>query len=82
MAQFVTRLDDHLVEEVDELIADGLIATRSEAVRLALQRLVDQHRRRRIGEEIASAYSRVPQTEKELVGLAEATRALVHQEPW
>jgi Arc/MetJ-type ribon-helix-helix transcriptional regulator len=82
MTQLVTRLDDRLVAEVDELIADGLVATRSEAVRLALERLVDEHRRRRIGEQIADAYRRQPQTDEELGGLDAATRALVEEEPW
>lgn len=82
MAQLVTRLDDHLVDQVDGLIEDGLVANRSEAVRLGLERLVDQHRRRRTGEAIAEAYRRQPQTSEELIGLEDATRALVHQEPW
>ena len=82
MAQFVTRLDDRLVGEVDGLIADGVAANRSEAVRLALERLVDQHRRRITGEAIASAYRRCPQSDEELSGLGEATRALVYEEPW
>ncbi len=82
MAQFVTRLDDQLVAEVDGLVADGLVANRSEAVRLGLERLVDQHRRARIGAEIAAAYRRQPQPDEELGGLDEATRALVEEEPW
>lgn len=82
MAQLVTRLDARLVEAVDGLVADGLVASRSEAVRLGLSRLVDQHRRRRVGEEIAEAYRREPQTREELAGLEEATHALVDQEPW
>jgi Arc/MetJ-type ribon-helix-helix transcriptional regulator len=82
MAQLVTRLDDGLVAEVDEMVADGVVASRSEAVRLGLQRLIDQHRRSRIGAEIADAYRRQPQTSSELAGLDEATRALVAEEPW
>jgi len=82
MAQFVTRLDDQLVAEVDGLVTDGLVANRSEAVRLGLERLVDQNRRERVGAEIAAAYRRRPQTDEELAGLDEATRALVEGEPW
>jgi hypothetical protein len=47
-----------------------------------LQQLVDRHRRRRLGAQIADAYRRLPQTEDELRGLDEATRALVDEEPW
>lgn len=82
MAQFVTRLDDRLVAKVDGLIADGVVANRSEAVRLGLERLVDQSRRWRIGAEITDAYRRQPQTDEELAGLDRATRALVEEEPW
>lgn len=82
MAQVVARLDDRLMAEVDALVADGVVANRSAAVRLALERLVDAHRRRRVGAQIVAAYRRQPQTEDELAGLDEATRALVSQEPW
>jgi len=82
MAQFVTRLDDRLVAQVDALVADGTVATRSEAVRLGLERLVDQHRRAEIGARIVAAYHEQPQTDAELAGLDEATRALIAEEPW
>jgi Arc/MetJ-type ribon-helix-helix transcriptional regulator len=82
MAQLVTRLDDRLVADVDGLVADGVVPNRSEAVRLGLERLVDEHRRRRIGAQIVEAYRRQPQTEDELAGLDAATRALVAEEPW
>jgi Arc/MetJ-type ribon-helix-helix transcriptional regulator len=82
MAQFVTRLDDRLVEEVDAMVADGAVANRSEAVRLGLERLIDQHRRYQIGEEIAKGYRRQPQTDEELAGLDQATRSIVEEEPW
>ncbi len=82
MAQLVTRLDDTLMAEVDALVADGVVATRSEAVRVGLLQLVDRHRRRRVGAAIADAYRRLPQTEDELGGLDDATRALIAEEPW
>jgi metal-responsive CopG/Arc/MetJ family transcriptional regulator len=82
MAQLVTRLDDTLVDEVDGLIADGVVANRSEAVRRGLQQLVDEHRRLQIGARIVDAYRCRPQDEQELTGLDAATRALVEEEPW
>ena len=82
MAQFVTRLDDRIAQEVDDLVADGTVASRSEAVRQGLERLIDEHRRSRVGTEIADAYRRQPQTDKELAGLETATRALIEEEPW
>jgi Arc/MetJ-type ribon-helix-helix transcriptional regulator len=82
MAQVVARLDDKLVADLDGLVADGVVTNRSEAVRLGLERLVDEHRRRQIGAEIVDAYRRRPQTEEELAGLDRATRALIEEEPW
>ncbi len=82
MAQVVTRLDDKLTAELDDLVADGVVSNRSEGVRLGLERLIEDHRRSRIGEEIADAYRRQPQTGEELAGLDQATRALVAEEPW
>jgi metal-responsive CopG/Arc/MetJ family transcriptional regulator len=82
MAQLVTRLDDRLLAEVDALVANHVVASRSEAVRLGLTRLVDQHRRAEVGAAIAGAYRRTPQTDDELAGLDAATRALVDEEPW
>ena len=44
MAQLVTRVDDALVAAVDELVVAGVVASRSEAVRVGLERLIDRHR--------------------------------------
>ncbi len=82
MAQVVTRLDDKLVEALDGLVADGVVSNRSEAVRLGLERLVDEHHRALIGAQIVNAYRRQPQTADELAGLDQATRALIEEEPW
>jgi metal-responsive CopG/Arc/MetJ family transcriptional regulator len=82
MTQMVTRVEDRLVAEVDAMVADGAVASRSQAVRLGLEVLVDRHRRRVAGEQIASAYRRLPESREELAGLSEATRALIAEEPW
>ena len=80
-AQLVTRLDDDLAAAVDELIAAGVVANRSEAVRLALQRLVDGHRRNVIGARIAAGYLAAPQTDDEGDWSDEATVRIAGQ-PW
>lgn len=82
MAQFVTRLDDTLVREVDRLVDDGVVESRSHAVRLGLEALVDRHRRSVIGARIVEGYSETPQTAGELAGLDEATTRLIAEEPW
>jgi Arc/MetJ-type ribon-helix-helix transcriptional regulator len=82
MTQVVTRLDDKLVEDLDGLVADGLVTSRSEGVRLGLEKLVEEHRRRRIGAEIVEGYTRQPQTDEEIAHAERATRASIAEEPW
>ena len=66
MSQLVTRIDDDLAREVDALVSEGVVESRSDAVRQGLRELVDRHRRRRIGEAIVEGYRRQPQTEEEI----------------
>jgi len=82
MTQFVTRVDPQLAKSVDALVASGVIESRSEAVRVGLTDLVERHRRRGIGDRIRRGYQEQPQTDAELPGLDEATRALIAEEPW
>jgi Arc/MetJ-type ribon-helix-helix transcriptional regulator len=82
MAQLVTRIDEQLASDVDELVRDGVVTSRSDAVRRGLEQLIDYHRRQRVGRQITEAYRRSPQTGGETAGLEEATRALVEEEPW
>ncbi|HEX6512440.1 MAG TPA: ribbon-helix-helix domain-containing protein [Chloroflexota bacterium] len=82
MSQLVTRVNDELLAQVDQMVAEGALASRSEAVRAGLQTLVDRHRREVIGRAIVDGYRDQPQTAEELAGLDEATNALVSEEPW
>jgi Arc/MetJ-type ribon-helix-helix transcriptional regulator len=82
MAQLVTRVDDSLLADVDTLVREGVAATRSDAVRLGLEALVERHRRQQTARAIVEAYRRCPQDDEELAGLDQATRALVEEEPW
>ena len=80
--QLVTRVGDDLVAHVDRLVEAGILESRSQAVRLGLERLVDQLERRRIGEQIVEGYRRVPQTEEELDWVDAATERMIAEEPW
>lgn len=82
MAQLVTRVDDRLAQALDELVAEGVVASRSEAVRVALEALLERHRRRRTGLAIVAGYQRLPQTEAEAGWADEATRRMIADEPW
>lgn len=82
MTQLVTRVDDELLASVDELIAQGDVASRSEAVRDGLRRLIDDTRRRRIGQAIIDGYRAVPQADDEGGWSDDATVAMIAEEPW
>lgn len=82
MAQFVTRVEETLAQEVDRLVEEGVVESRSAAVRLGLTALVERNRRRRVGESIVDGYLRQPQTEAEIGWADEATARMIADEPW
>lgn len=82
MTQIIARVDDDTLKELDELIAEGVVASRSDAIRLGIARLVDRARRDRIGRQIVEGYLRMPETEAEM---EQARLNLIHYvnaEPW
>jgi Arc/MetJ-type ribon-helix-helix transcriptional regulator len=80
--QLVTRVGDDLVAHVDALVEAGILASRSQAVRLGLERLVDQLERKRVGEQIVEGYRRQPQTDEELEWVDAAAERMIAEEPW
>ena len=82
MAQLVTRVSDELLARVDELVASGVIESRSDAVRIGLRQVVDEHRRKRIADSIVAGYRAQPQTPAEVGWPDEATAAMIAEEPW
>jgi len=82
VSQLVTRIDDDLARDLDALVAEGVVESRSDGVRTALRELIDRHRRRRIAEETIAAYTAQPQTEQEVGWADEATVRMIEEEPW
>jgi Arc/MetJ-type ribon-helix-helix transcriptional regulator len=82
VAQLVTRIDDKLASEVDALVSQGAVRSRSDAVRQGLEALVERHRRSAVARAIVEGYRRVPQTEAEVGWADEATRRMIADEPW
>ena len=80
--QIAVRIPDELAESLEELVAGGRFETKAEAIRSALQTLVDQERRRKVGELIADGYRRIPQDEDELEAARRAAIRSIEQEPW
>ena len=82
MAQLVTRVEDALAAAVDELVSAGVVASRSEAVRLGLETLVDRYRRDSLGAQIVEGYRSRPQAESEVGWADESTARMIAEEPW
>ena len=82
MAQLVTRVDDDLASLVDELVAEGVVESRSDAVRRGLRVLIDRNQRRRTAEAIIRGYEQQPQTDHELGWSDDATVRMINDEPW
>jgi metal-responsive CopG/Arc/MetJ family transcriptional regulator len=75
------QVDDELIAELDSIVASGEAESRSDAVRRALEAMIDQRRRRLVGEAIAEGYRRVPETDEELGRAIESTRSMIAEEP-
>ncbi len=82
MTQLVTRVDPELVDGIDELIAEGVVESRSDAVRQGLRTLIEQTRRRRTAAAIITGYTHQPQTDHEVAWADEATVQMITDEPW
>ena len=82
MNQLVTRIDDDLARAIDELVSEGVVDSRSDAVRQGLRALIDRHRRRRIAEADIAAYTAQPQTEEEAEWAYDASVRMIEEEPW
>jgi Arc/MetJ-type ribon-helix-helix transcriptional regulator len=80
--QIAVRIPDSLAESLDELVATGRFETKADAVRTALEALVDADRRRRVGELIAEGYRRIPQDDDEVKAATRAAIRSIREEPW
>lgn len=71
-----------MAEELDVLVETGRFRSKAAAVRTAIESFLEAERRRRIGEEIADGYRRVPQTDDEVEAATQAAIRSIEEEPW
>lgn len=76
------RMSKERVERVDALVASGAFATRADAVRAAVDRLLAEEEARAIDRAIVEGYTRIPQTAEDLAWAEAAGRRSVGDEPW
>lgn len=80
--QIAVRIPNALAKSIDDLVSEGRFETNTEAIRSALQTLVDQERRRKVGQLIADGYRRVPQGEGGLEAAWRVAIRSIEEEPW
>ena len=81
VTQWVVRIHDEMARAVDALVDEGAVASRSEAVREALDARLDRSRRERLAAEIVRGYRESPQADEGAWPDA-ATVATISDEAW
>ncbi|MDF1596911.1 MAG: ribbon-helix-helix domain-containing protein [Acidimicrobiia bacterium] len=82
MTQLVTRVDERLVFLIDELVKQGIVESRSDAVRRGLKALIDETRRSRTAQAIIRGYQDHPQQEDEVGWADQSTIFMISEESW
>ncbi|MGZ8571393.1 MAG: ribbon-helix-helix domain-containing protein [Actinomycetota bacterium] len=80
--QIAVRIPDGLAESLEDLVRSGRFDTKAEAVRAALETLVEAERRRCLGEMMAEGYRRIPQDDSEVDAATRAAIRSIDEEPW
>lgn len=80
--QVAVRLESVVLEQLDRLVADGVFASRADAVRHALDVLLDARRRAAVGAQIVEGYTRHPQTDADEATAEANLRGLLAEERW
>jgi metal-responsive CopG/Arc/MetJ family transcriptional regulator len=80
--QLAIRLPDDLLRDLDWVVLRLNYDSRTEAMRDALVKLIDQERRRQIDEQYVEAYTRMPQTEDEMADIPFQSFGLDGDDDW
>jgi Arc/MetJ-type ribon-helix-helix transcriptional regulator len=80
--QIAVRIPTALAERLDALVTSGAYETRADAVRAALEALLDAERRADVGRRIVDGYRRIPQEDAEVAAAEEAASRSIDEEPW
>lgn len=82
MTQIAAKLPRDLVRRVDELIAGGVVPSRSWAVRRGLEMVVADARRQAIDRAFREGFERMPETDEEIKEARRLAMRSIDQEPW
>lgn len=82
MPQIAVNLPERLLTTLDRLVATGNYDSRSQAVRAALEQLVERGRAREIDAGFADGFRAVPERPKELADARRLALEAIADEPW
>ena len=80
--QIAIRIPDDLAAGLDALVSSGRFETKADAVRTALEALIDAERRAEVGRQIVEGYRRVPQEDADVTAAGQAAARAIDEEPW
>lgn len=80
--QIAVRLDGDVLAQLDALVAAEHFDSRAEAVRHAIDVVLDARRRAAVGAAIVEGYQRIPQTDEDEDAALANLRGLIAEEPW
>ncbi len=80
--QIAVRLPDSLVEDADQLIAQGVFQSRSELIRNGVEAVVRARRRQEIDLAYQFGYTRLPESASEMAESRALAKDAIDEEPW
>ena len=80
--QIAIRIPDSLASGLDILVSSGRFETKADAVRTALEALIDAERRAEVGRQIVEGYRRLPQEDVDVAAASQAAARSIDEEPW
>jgi Arc/MetJ-type ribon-helix-helix transcriptional regulator len=80
--QIAIRIPDALAEQLESLVKSGRFDTKADAVRSALEALLNAERRADVGRRIVEGYQRVPQDDVDVAAAHQAATRSIEEEPW
>lgn len=81
-SQIAVRLDNALLESVDELVASGVMESRADVVRQAITQLLERRQQEHIDQLMLAGYRTTPSTPAEDAAAEAALRAAIAEEQW
>jgi Arc/MetJ-type ribon-helix-helix transcriptional regulator len=80
--QIAIRIPEDLASGLDMLVSSGRFESKADAVRSALEALIDTERRAEVGRQIVEGYRRVPQEDVDVAAASQAATRSIDEEPW